>query len=133
MKKKLKLVDHCSEPRSVGKVPVEIDTNKGQVWLLFGKLNLGDGRPAISVEHYEGQLVARIYRAENEEPQERIVLIPDVDEYLNSKVEWSISLADSGDLVKDGFKSEAAAYKWLRKRHGEDITGYVVEESNRDD
>ena len=31
------------------------------------------------------------------------------------KINYSVSLAGSGDLIKDGFRTEEDAYKWLKK------------------
>ena len=43
---------------------------------------------------------------------------------------WSVSLRDSGDLVKGDFASEADANTWLEKLHGGNIDGYVVEKAS---
>ena len=31
------------------------------------------------------------------------------------KINYSVSLAGSGDLIKDGFRTQEDAYKWLKK------------------
>jgi hypothetical protein len=42
--------------------------------------------------------------------------------------QFSISFADSGDLVQDGFYTESAAYDWLRENvNQEDFDSYIVE------
>ena len=43
------------------------------------------------------------------------------------QIQYAISISDSGDLVKDGFKSEGEAYQWLMKHFGDDIVDFVVE------
>mgnify|MGYP003645680140 CR=1 FL=1 len=42
---------------------------------------------------------------------------------------YSISLAGSGDLVKDGFDSASIAYKWLISQV-DDPEGYIIEKDN---
>jgi hypothetical protein len=47
--------------------------------------------------------------------------------------EFSVSLRDSGDLVKDGFATEDDAYAWLKAQVDGDLDDFVVEPSNQDD
>jgi len=46
--------------------------------------------------------------------------------------EYAISTERSGDLIKDGFKSEREAYQWLKKQYGDNIDGFIVEKCDID-
>ena len=45
---------------------------------------------------------------------------------------YSISLESSGDLIKDGFKSESKAYEWVASQ-GEELEGLIIEKENKDE
>lgn len=74
-----------------------------------------------------------------EEVKNKNVDIAFVTIYDVSEADWSVSHAQDGDLVKDGFDSQHDAYEWLkeqcRKEYLEpaDINAYVVEPSCDDD
>jgi len=55
---------------------------------------------------------------------------------------FSVSLAGSGDLLMDGFKTEEEAYTWMRFKYGYDsipegfepwFEGFIIEPENCDD
>jgi hypothetical protein len=48
--------------------------------------------------------------------------------------EFSVSLRGSGDLIKDGFPTEDAAYQWLHEQDIEGgLDGFIVEPSSPED
>ncbi len=49
-------------------------------------------------------------------------------------MEFCISLRDSGDLVRDGFSSEQAAYEWLDLQHIDgEIDEFIIEKADEEE
>ena len=51
---------------------------------------------------------------------------------MNNIIGWSVSIADSGDNMADGFASEADAYEWLEANVPESAHEfYIVEKEEK--